>query len=69
MKIVNTVDLGNGIIEAEFDTGQKAQYRKEDMADEPTNPEHFQSEVRKMAQDSAETPDKGGKKRESKREG
>lgn len=69
MKIVNVVDLGNGILEAEFDNGQKAQYRQEDLTAEPTNPEHFQSEVRKMAQDSTEAPDKGGKKRESKREG
>jgi hypothetical protein len=67
MKIVNVVDLGNGILEAEFDNGQKAQYRADDLAAEPTNPEHFQSEVRKISQDAGQAADKapeeGGKKK------
>jgi hypothetical protein len=65
MKIVNVVDLGNGILEAEFDNGQKAQYRKDDLPNESTNPEHFLSEVRKSAQELGKAKDKGGKKNES----
>jgi len=63
MKIINVVDLGNGILEAEFDNGQKAQYRKDDLPTESANPEHFLSEVRKMSQDADKVTDKGGKKK------
>ena len=64
MKIVNVIDLGNGILEAEFDNGQKAQYRKDDLPTEPDKPEHFLSEVRKAALDAGKASSKGGKKKD-----
>jgi len=48
MKITKVVDLGNGLAEATFDDGTKAQYRKEDLEGEAVNPTEFKSEVRNI---------------------
>ena len=63
MKIVKVVELGDGVLEATFDDGAKAQYRKEDLEGESFNPAEFKSEVKKFVTvtDDAKAKDKGGK--------
>jgi hypothetical protein len=49
MKIVKMQKLPGGLIEVEFDTGARAQYREEDLAREKdAKPEDFTAQIREI---------------------
>jgi hypothetical protein len=49
MKIVKMQKLAGGLVEVEFDTGAKSQYREEDLARmDDARPENFTSQVREL---------------------